>query len=89
MGTGARLDPDEARRQLGEERHDLTATELATEQDPAILSDAVNLEHVLCDIETDSDDRHGNLLRQTLHPRCWSRERPHHQGRSWWRSRAL
>src|SRR5262245_10497721 len=63
MRTAAGLHPDQTRRQLGEERQHLLASELARDDDLALRIDAVDLEHLLCKVEPDGGNcRHGRLL---------------------------
>src|SRR5665647_2520910 len=54
---GTALHADEARRQSFEERYHLAATKLLSDDNLLGRINAVNLEHVLGDIQTD----HGNL----------------------------
>ena len=54
MRTAAGLYADQTRWQLGKECEHLLASELPGNTDPALGVDAVNLEHILCEIETDS-----------------------------------
>src|SRR5262245_28275728 len=53
MRTAAGLHADQTRRQLGEERQHLLASELAGDDDLALRIDAVDLEHLLCKVEPD------------------------------------
>ena len=55
---GAGLQPNEARRKTLEKSYYLAAPELLSDDDPFLCVDAVNLENVLGDIQTDR----GNLL---------------------------
>jgi hypothetical protein len=48
--SGARLQADPARRQVGEGRHNLSARQALPEHDPAVLVDTVHLDHVLGDV---------------------------------------
>ena len=56
MRRGARLHRHHARRQLGEERDQLVARELARHNDLALRVDRVNLKHSLRQIETNTRD---------------------------------
>jgi hypothetical protein len=58
----AGLDPNETWREFGKEGHELTTSKLPAKQHLAILSNTVDLEHVLGDIETYPGDFHGKLL---------------------------
>jgi hypothetical protein len=63
MRPRARLNANEARRQLLEERHDVAALQLPADDDVALRINAMDLEHRLGNIETDCRDRlHGWLL---------------------------
>src|SRR5262245_64481382 len=60
MRTAAGLHADQTRRQLGEERQHLLASELPGDDDLARRIDAVDLEHLLCKVEPDGGNcRHG------------------------------
>lgn len=58
----ARFDSNQTRLKVGKESHDLTTSKLPAEKHSAILRNTVNLEHMLGDIETYSDNCHGELL---------------------------
>jgi hypothetical protein len=60
MRGGAGLGPDQARRQLGEERQHLLSMQLLHEQGHAALVDAMHLEHALRQVEPDHCYRHCN-----------------------------
>src|SRR5262245_20263815 len=53
MRTAAGLHADQTRRQLGEERQHLLASELPGNDDLALGIHAVDLEHLLCKVEPD------------------------------------
>src|SRR5215468_11564155 len=53
MRTAAGLHADQTRRQLGEERQHLLASELPGDHDLALGIDAVDLEHLLCKVDPD------------------------------------
>src|SRR5665647_203734 len=55
---GAGFHPDEARRQSFEERYHLAATKLLSDDNLLGRINAVNLEHVLGDIQTDRGNLH-------------------------------
>src|SRR6478736_5198437 len=84
-GTG--LHADDARRQSFEERHNLAAAKLLSDDDLLGPVNAVNLEHVLGDIQTDRGNLHVDgspdvirLRRTTLwHFDAGSGRRPPHQ----------
>src|SRR5674536_400644 len=60
-GTG--FDPDQAWRQLLEERQDVTPLQLPADDDLTFRINAVDLENRLGDVETDCRDRlHASLL---------------------------
>jgi hypothetical protein len=60
----AGLDPDQARRQLLKERHDVAALQLAADEHLAFRIRAMHLKYRLRNIETDRCDRlHDWLLR--------------------------
>jgi hypothetical protein len=59
VGTGAGLHPDQARRQFGEERNQLTASKTPPQPGMASVIYAVNLKDGLGEVETDGGDRHG------------------------------
>ena len=90
------LDTNQARRQLLEERQNITALQLAAEDDIALRIDTVNLKNRLRDIETDCRNRlHDWLLRivgaltapTSMALTCRWRSRPQHQKRTaWWRA---
>src|SRR5512132_1195162 len=91
MRRGARLDTDEARRQLLKERQDVTALELAANDHIACRIDAVDLKNRLCDVETDRRNRlHLGLLRivgaltaiPSMALTCRWRSRPQHHNRT-------
>ena len=64
MRRRTRFDADHARRELLEEWEDARSPKLLAHDDLAISVDAMDLEHVLCNIETDGRDRlHVYLLR--------------------------
>jgi hypothetical protein len=62
MRRGAGLDPNQARRQLLEERQNIAALQLAADDHLAFRVDAVHLKHRFCDIETDRCDCLHNWL---------------------------
>ena len=64
MRRGASLHADQARRQSFEERYHLAAAKLLSDDDLLGRVDAVNLKHVLGDIQTDRGDLHveGSLM---------------------------
>ena len=64
MGRGAGLHADQARRQRFEELQHLAPSELLPDDDLLGRVDAVNLEHVLGDIQTDRGNLHvdGSLM---------------------------
>ena len=64
MRRGARLDADQAGRQLLEEDEYVPALQLTTDDDAALRVDAMNLKDRLCDVETDDCDcLHNEFLR--------------------------
>src|ERR1700751_1337499 len=87
-GTG--LHTDQARRRSFEERHNLSAAKLLSDDDLLGRANAVNLEHVLGDIQTDRGNLHVDgsphvirLRRTTLwHFDAGSGRRPPHQYRT-------
>ena len=61
---GAGLDPNQAWRQLLEERQNVAALQLTADEHIAFRADAVHLKNRLCNVETDGCDRlHDWLLR--------------------------
>jgi hypothetical protein len=52
MGGGTRLHADQAGRQAPEEADELTPAELTADRNLSVLIDAMNLEHMLGQIET-------------------------------------
>src|SRR5262249_23020723 len=56
MRTAAHLHADEARRQLGEQRQHLLASEPPDNDDLALRIDAVDLEYLLCKVEPNGGD---------------------------------
>jgi hypothetical protein len=58
VGRGARLHADQAGRQTPEEADEFTPAELTADQNLSILIDAMNLEHMLGEIETYCRDLH-------------------------------
>jgi hypothetical protein len=58
MGGGARLHANQAGRQAAEEADELTSAELTADQNLSIPVNTVDLEHMLCEIETNSRDMH-------------------------------
>lgn len=59
---GAGLHPDPARRQVGEKFQHLAALERLAQNRLALLLGAVHLEYVLCQIETDLCNLHGDFF---------------------------
>jgi hypothetical protein len=58
MCTAACLNADEAQRQIDEERRHLRSLELLLQHPLAVLIDAVNLEHGLCQIDAQCCNLH-------------------------------
>jgi hypothetical protein len=58
MCTGAGFHPDQAGRQAGEETHQLCATQSLGDHHPAALVDAVDLKHLLCQIQANRRNLH-------------------------------
>jgi hypothetical protein len=58
VGGGTRLHANQAGRQTPEEGNELTPAELTADQNLSILVNAVDLEDVLGEIETDCGDMH-------------------------------
>jgi hypothetical protein len=58
VGGGARLHANQADRQSPEEADEFTPAELTADQNLSILIDAMNLEHMLGEIETYCRDMH-------------------------------
>jgi hypothetical protein len=80
VSRGIGLQADEARRQVLKKPHDLAAPRLLAHNDLLVAIYAVNLEHVLGDIQTDCGNLHldGSLVRfvatiTSLAIRCWER----------------
>src|SRR5215472_3777477 len=92
MRSGARLDADQARRQLLEKRYDLPALQLPANKHLADSINTVHLKDRLSDIKTDCCDRlHTWLLRivgastgsTSMALACRWRSRPQHQKRTY------
>jgi hypothetical protein len=58
VGGGARLHANQAGRQSAEEADELASAELPADQNLSVLIDAMNLEHMLGEIETYCRDMH-------------------------------
>src|SRR5829696_4494313 len=58
VGGGTRLHPNQAGRQAPEEADELTSPELTANENLSVLIDAMNLEHMLGEIETYCRDMH-------------------------------
>ena len=62
MGRAARLDPDQAWRQFGEERQNLRTPQRRADDDLAGRINAVNLKDALRQIQADGSNLHGGWL---------------------------
>src|SRR6185295_17057150 len=87
MRTAAGLHADQTRWQLGEKRQHLLASELPGDDDLALGIDAVDLEHLLCKVDTDGGNScHGRpslviRLQRSLYGTLMPvRRRPPNQG---------
>jgi hypothetical protein len=58
VSSGTRLHANQAGRQAAEETYELTSAELTADENLSILIDAVDLEDVLGEIETDCGEMH-------------------------------